>query len=145
MQATAADVQTIMQLIRLEDTSTETTGIITKHVGAAEIFLRNAGGIEPDYTNDMYLDIVAQYVGIKYDAPEGVGGAALFNPTFIGQIEQVRLALQTAPAPVPVPDDPVDPDDPDEPDEPDEPVDPDDPADPTDPDNPENNEEAEGT
>ena len=145
MQATAADVQTIMQLIRLEDTSTETTGIITKHVGAAEIFLRNAGGIEPDYTNDMYLDLVAQYVGIKYDAPEGVGGAALFNPTFIGQIEQVRLALQTAPAPVPVPDDPVDPDDPDEPDEPDEPVDPDDPADPTDPDNPENNEEAEGT
>ena len=142
MQATAADVQTIMQLIRLEDTSTETTGIITKHVGAAEIFLRNAGGIEPDYTNDMYLDLVAQYVGIKYDAPEGVGGAALFNPTFIGQIEQVRLALQTAPAPVPVPDDPVDPDDPDEPDEP---VDPDDPADPTDPDNPENNEEAEGT
>ena len=74
MRATAADVQTIMQLIRLEDTSTETTGIITRHVGAAEIFLRNAGGIEPDYTNDMYLDLVAQYVGIKYDAPEGVGG-----------------------------------------------------------------------
>ena len=111
MRATAADVQTIMQLIRLEDTSTETTGIITRHVGAAEIFLRNAGGIEPDYKNDMYLDLVAQYVGIKYDAPEGVGGAALFNPTFIGQIEQLRLALQDAPAP----EDPVDPDDPDDP------------------------------
>ena len=96
MRATAADVQTIMQLIRLEDTSTETTGIITRHVGAAEIFLRNAGGIKPDYTNDMYLDLVAQYVGIKYDAPEGVGGAALFNPTFIGQVEQVRLALSTS-------------------------------------------------
>ena len=134
MQATAADVQTIMQLIRLEDTSTETTGIITKHVGAAEIYLRNAGGIEPDYTNDMYLDLVAQYVGIKYDAPEGVGGAALFNPTFIGQIEQVRLALQTAPAPV----DPVDPDDPDDP------VDPDDPTDPDVPDDPENPEETGG-
>ena len=50
MRATAADVQTIMQLIRLEDTSTETTGIITRHVGAAEIFLRNAGGIKPDTT-----------------------------------------------------------------------------------------------
>ena len=112
MQATTTDVQTIMQLIRLEDTSNETTALITKHVGAAEIFLQNAGGIEPDYTNDMYLDLVAQYVGIKYDAPEGVGGAALFNPTFIGQIEQVRLAMQTAPAPVP--DDPVDPEDPDE-------------------------------
>ena len=107
MQATTTDVQTIMQLIRLEDTSNETTALITKHVGAAEIFLRNAGGIEPDYTNDMYLDLVAQYVGIKYDAPEGVGGAALFNPTFIGQIEQVRLALQTAgpdPEPEPEPD-----------------------------------------
>lgn len=96
MQAKTTDVQEIMKLIRLEDTSDETTAIITKHVGAAEEFLRNAGGIEPDYKNDMYLDLVAQYVGIKYDAPEGVGGAALFNPTFIGQIEQVRLALSTS-------------------------------------------------
>lgn len=107
MQATPTDVQKIMELIRLEDTSTETTRIITKHVGAAEIFLRNAGSIKPDYTNDMYLDLVAQYVGIKYDSPEGVGGAALFNPTFIGQIEQVRLALlgtDTEPEPDPDPD-----------------------------------------
>lgn len=96
MQAKTTDVQEIMKLIRLEDTSDETTAIITKHVGAAEEFLRNSGGIEPDYKNDMYLDLVAQYVGIKYDAPEGVGGAALFNPTFIGQIEQVRLALSTS-------------------------------------------------
>lgn len=137
MRATAADVQTIMQLIRLEDTSTETTGIITRHVGAAEIFLRNAGGIEPDYTNDMYLDLVAQYVGIKYDAPEGVGGAALFNPTFIGQIEQVRLALRDAPDP----ENPVDPDDPDDPADPDDPVDPDYPVDPDDPVDPENDDE----
>ena len=93
MQATAADIRTIMALIRLEDTSAETVGIITRYVGAAEVFLQNSG-IVPDYTSDLYLDLVAQYVGIKYDDPEGVGGAALFNPTFIGQVEQVRLALQ---------------------------------------------------
>ncbi len=93
MQATTTDVQEIMKLIRLEDMSEETTAIITKHVGAAEIFLRNAGEIEPDYTDDLYVDLVAQYVGIKWDAPEGVGGAALFNPTFIGQIEQYRVAM----------------------------------------------------
>ena len=36
MQATTTDVQMIMQMIRLEDTSNETTALITKHVGAAE-------------------------------------------------------------------------------------------------------------
>ncbi len=126
MKATTADVQEIMQLIRLEDDSTETTAIITRHVGAAEIFLKNAGGIEPDYTNDMYLDLVAQYVGIKYDSPEGVGGAALFNPTFIGQIEQVRLALLAEEEQ----EDSVDPDDPDDPEDPEDPADPADPAEP---------------
>lgn len=95
MQATSSDVQAIMGLIRLEDDSEETVSIIRKHVGAAEAYLQNTG-IEPDYTDDLYLDLVAQYVGIKYDAPEGVGGAALFNPTFIGQVEQARLALQNA-------------------------------------------------
>ena len=114
MKATTDDVQEIMALIRLEDTSAETMSLITRHVGAAEIFLKNAGGIEPDYTNDMYLDLVAQYVGIKYDAPEGVGGAALFNPTFIGQIEQVRLALLAA-AEQEEAEDPADPADPAEP------------------------------
>lgn len=93
MQATSSDVQAIMELIRLEDTSVETASIIQRHIAAAEIYLQNAG-IKPAYTNDLYIDLVAQYVGIKYDAPEGVGGAALFNPTFIGQIEQVRLALE---------------------------------------------------
>ena len=58
------------------------------NAGAAACRRRCAG--------DLYLDLVAQYVGIKYDAPEGVGGAALFNPTFIGQVEQARLALQNA-------------------------------------------------
>lgn len=95
MQATSSDVQAIMGLIRLEDDSEETVSIIRNHVGSAEVYLRNAG-IRPDYSNDLYLDLVAQYVGIKYDAPEGVGGAALFNPTFIGQVEQARLALQNA-------------------------------------------------
>ena len=93
MQATSSDVQAIMELIRLEDTSVETASIIQRHIAVAEIYLQNAG-IKPAYTNDLYIDIVAQFVGIKYDAPEGVGGAALFNPTFIGQIEQVRLALE---------------------------------------------------
>lgn len=92
MQATSADVRAIMNLIRLEDDSEETVSIIRNYVGAAEVYLQNAG-IAPVYSNDLYLDLVAQYVGIKYDSPEGVGGAALFNPTFIGQIEQVRLAL----------------------------------------------------
>jgi hypothetical protein len=95
MQATSADVRAIMNLIRLEDDSEETVSIIRNYVGAAEVYLQNAG-IAPVYSNDLYLDLVAQYVGIKYDAPEGVGGAALFNPTFIGQVEQVRLALQEA-------------------------------------------------
>lgn len=95
MRATSSDVQAIRNLIRLEDTSDETERIIRSYVGSAEAYLRNAG-IEPNYSNELYLDLVAQYVGIKYDAPEGVGGAALFNPTFVGQIEQVRLALQEA-------------------------------------------------
>lgn len=95
MQATSSDIQAIMGLIRLEDDSEETVSIIRNHVGSAEVYLRNAG-IRLDYSNDLYLDLVAQYVGIKYDAPEGVGGAALFNPTFIGQVEQARLALQNA-------------------------------------------------
>lgn len=91
MIATEANIQDIMKLIRLEDVSEETVSIIRKHVGAAELYLQNTG-IAPDYTNDLYVDLVAQFVGIKWDAPEGVGGAALFNPTFIGQIEQYRVA-----------------------------------------------------
>jgi len=103
MQATTADVQAVMAMIKLEDTSTETVGIIDRYVAAAEQYLQNAG-IPPDYTNALYVDLVAQFVGIKWDAPEGVGGAALFNPAFIGQIEQARLALQTAgPDPEPEP------------------------------------------
>ena len=93
MRATSADVQAIMALIKLEDTSEATVGIINRYVAAAEQYLQNAG-VAPDYSNDLYVDLVAQFVGIKWDAPEGVGGAALFNPTFNGQIEQVRLALQ---------------------------------------------------
>lgn len=95
MQATSSDIRAIMALIRLEDTSDVTVGIITRHVDAAELYLQNAG-IAPDYSNGLYVDLVAQFVGIKWDAPEGVGGAALFNPTFIGQVEQARLALQEA-------------------------------------------------
>ncbi len=95
MQATTTDVQAIMEMIRLEDTSEVTVGIINRYVSAAETFLQNSG-ITPDYTNDLYVDLVAQFVGIKWDSPEGVGGADLFNPTFIGQVEQVRLALQTS-------------------------------------------------
>ena len=93
MYATTTDVETIMALIKLEDTSEATVNIINRYVAAAEQYLQNAG-ISPDYTNDLYVDLVAQFVGIKWDAPEGVGGAELFNPTFNGQIEQVRLALQ---------------------------------------------------
>ena len=92
MIATEANIQDIMTQIRLEDDSEKTVSIIRKHVRAAELFLQNIG-IAPDYTNDLYVDLVAQFVGIKWDAPEGVGGAALFNPTFVGQIEQYRVAL----------------------------------------------------
>ena len=91
MIATEANIQDIMTQIRLEDDSEKTVSIIRKHVRAAELFLQNIG-IAPDYTNDLYVDLVAQFVGIKWDAPEGVGGAALFNPTFVGQIEQYRVA-----------------------------------------------------
>ena len=69
MVATEADLQLIAMLLRI-DTDADTLKIIRAYVSAAESWLRNAG-VEPDYGDGLYTNVVAAYVGQHYDDPEG--------------------------------------------------------------------------
>ena len=89
MVATEADLQLIAMLLRI-DTDADTLKIIRAYVSAAESWLHNAG-VEPDYSDGLYTNVVAAYVGQLYDDPEG-GAAKAGDVTLTAMAEQLRLA-----------------------------------------------------
>ena len=89
MVATEADLQLIAMLLRI-DTDADTLKIIRAYVSAAESWLHNAG-VEPDYNDGLYTNVVAAYVGQQYDDPEG-GTAKAGDVTLTAMTEQLRLA-----------------------------------------------------
>lgn len=89
MVATEADLQLIAMLLRI-DTDADTLKIISTYVSAAESWLHNAG-VEPDYDDGLYTNVVAAYVGQQYDDPEG-GTAKAGDVTLTAMTEQLRLA-----------------------------------------------------
>ena len=91
MVATDTEVQLIAMLLRIDvDADADTFKIIRTYVSAAESWLRNAG-VEPDYDDGLYTNVVAAYVGQQYDDPEG-GTAKAGDVTLTAMTEQLRLA-----------------------------------------------------
>lgn len=89
MVATDEQVKLIRALLRIDDDTDESVKIIKLYIGAAEIWLKNAG-VAPDYDNELYVNVVAAYVGQQYDNPEG-GASKTGDITLTAMVEQLRL------------------------------------------------------
>lgn len=94
MIATQENIKTILAMLRISDADNEILEVVTVYVGSAEEWLKSQG-VTVSYDSNLCLDIVAQYVGMRFDDPESSGATQNAEFTLAGRVEQLRLAQKT--------------------------------------------------
>lgn len=91
MIASSENLDTILIMLRISEADEDIRKVVAVYVGSAEEWLAKQG-VKVDYDSYLCLDIISQYVGMRFDDPEGSGAMQNAEFTLAGRVEHLRLA-----------------------------------------------------